>query len=92
MSLVVSTVPTIHLGMPKPALSLRVKVSARTTIVVTLLNGKSQKLASWVERVKAGEHKLVLPLPPKARHQGHDKVRITATGNRAPRTLPVTLR
>ncbi len=82
----------ILFSAPKPKLSLTVKVSKGTTLVLTLLDSKGHKLAGWAEREKTGVHKLSLLLPSKARHPAHDRLRITETGNSTPKTLPVTLR
>jgi len=90
-TLVVSRLKTIVLDTSKPKLSLTVKVSKGTTLVLTLLGSKGHKLAGWIERERTGSHKLSLLLPLTARHKGHDTLRITETGDSRPRTFPVTL-
>ena len=93
-TLTVSNLKTVVFGTSKskPRLSLTLKLSERTTLVLTLLDSRAHRLARWIEHEKAGLHKLALLLPRIARHKGHDTLRITETANNKPKTLPVNLR
>jgi hypothetical protein len=90
-TLTVSELDTVKLNTPKPKIALTLTLSKATTLVLTLLNSKDRKLVEWIEHEKPGSHKLSLLLPPLARHKGHDTLRITETGSRKPKTLPVAL-
>ncbi len=59
--------------------------------MLTLLDTKGHKLASWVEHEQSGSRKLGLLLPLVARRKGHETLRITQTGTRKPKTLKLTL-
>jgi chitodextrinase len=89
--LAVFGVKPVRLGPPKPKLVLSIGAPSRTTLVLTLFDGRGRKLAEWVKRAEAGTHRLALVLPPKARKAGRDRLRITATGGRT-RTLPISVR
>jgi hypothetical protein len=88
----ISGLKTVVLNTKTPLLSFNTKLSKKTTLVLTLLNSKEQKLASWVKHETSGLHKLNLLLPMNARHAGHETLRITETGNATPNTLSVLLR
>ena len=91
-TLVVSGLETIVLDTSKPKLSLTVRVSRETTLVLTLLSSKGHEPAAWTELAKTGSERLSLLLPLIARHKGRDTLRITETGTRKPKTFPITLR
>jgi hypothetical protein len=90
-SLTITSLKTVHLQAKHPALTLTVTLSRPGLLHVTLLDAKGKPLASWAERESEGKRTLTLVLPMKARHAGHDKLRITETGNATGETVGVTI-
>jgi hypothetical protein len=50
---------------------------------LVLNDAKGVTLARWHVHARAGRHTLSLLLPPKARHKGHDRLRVSAAGAKA---------
>lgn len=67
-------------GGQHPILSLTVRVSTATTLVVTLRDSTGRRLAAWSKRVKSGTHRLSLALPPETWHTGRKQLRLTWPG------------
>jgi hypothetical protein len=82
---------TVHLDTKPPKLHVTLKASDACSAVLTLLGPKGKTVASWKLHLLRGTTKLALVLPPKARHKGHDTLRVQ-TGNTKAKTLRVTLR
>ena len=91
-TLVFSGLETVLLDSKKPDLHLTVKLSKGTRLVLLLLDPKGKTVARWSLALRGGSHKLSLLLPLKARHAGHDRLRINQTGDSKPTTLSVFLR
>ena len=73
------------------SLGLTVHLSKATTLVLTLRDVKARVLATWHKRLKAGTHRLSLPLSAKARHAGKDTLRFAWSDGSPAKTLPLTL-
>jgi hypothetical protein len=73
-----------------PTLRFTARLSRPATLDITLLGAGGKRLASWRRHAGSGRSTLALPLPPQARHRGHDRLTITAAGS-TPATYPVTL-
>jgi hypothetical protein len=80
VTVTVSGVHAVVLGGHRPSLSLTVRVSRATTLVVTLRDSRGHKLATWNKRLIRGTHRLSFVLPPKARHAGEEQLRLTWRG------------
>jgi hypothetical protein len=86
----VSGVHAVVLGGRRPSLSLTVRVSRATTLVVTLRDSRGRKLATWNKRLIRGTHRLSLALPPKARRAGEEQLRLTWPGGHS-KTFALTV-
>ena len=71
---------------------MTVKASKTTGLTIVLLDPKGKIVARWTKHKGTGTTTFVLLLPAKARHKGHDRLKLTATGNPTPKTLPVVLK
>ncbi len=87
----VVSVQTIQLGK-KPKLHLTLKASKKSVVAITLFGPNGKTVARWTIHLSAGTKTLALALPAKARHKGHDKLRIQVGGNGKPKTVAVALR
>jgi Tol biopolymer transport system component len=85
-----SGLKTVHLKVRKPKLTFAVHLSRAATVGLMLLDAKGHTLAHWSEKGKAGANTFSLLLPVKARHAGHDRLRVTASGNTRAKVLAVT--
>jgi hypothetical protein len=83
-------VQAVVLGGHRPSLSLTVRVSRATTLVVTLRDARGRQLATWNKRLKSGTHRLSFVLPPKARHAGREQLRLTWPGGHS-KTFALTV-
>jgi hypothetical protein len=77
----VTGVQAFVLGGHRPSLSVTVRISRATTLVLTLRDPKGHKLATWRKRLIRGTHRLSLVLPPKARHADGKQLQITWPGS-----------
>jgi hypothetical protein len=86
----VKTPAAVKLGGKSPTLTVTVVLARKATLKLVLVNTKGRTAASWSRSAKAGEPKLKLVLPKKARKAGRYTLRVTVSGHTT--TVPVTLR
>jgi hypothetical protein len=91
-TLTVASISAVDLAAKRPTLAVTVKVSKTGRFIFSLRTSKGTTVASWSYELKPGLHKLALLVPLKARHAGHDTLRITETGRTKPIIRGVTLR
>jgi hypothetical protein len=89
---VIAALKPVSVHGRRPSLRLSIKASKATGLVFTLLDAKGKPAAHWTRHENAGTTTFVLLLPAKALHPGHEKLKITETGNPAPKFVPVTFR
>jgi len=73
----VTGVHAVGLAGHRTSLSLTIRVSRMTTLVMTLLDSDGHQLATWDKRITRGTHHLSLLLPLKARHARGEQLRLT---------------
>jgi hypothetical protein len=83
-------VHAVVLSGRRPSLSLTVRVSRATTLVVTLRDSRGRKLATWNKRLIRGTQRLSFVLPPKAQHAGEEQLRLTWPGGHS-KTFALTV-
>jgi len=82
----------ILLSARHPSVALVVTVSKATRLTFDLRDAGGRKLAHWSRRARKGRNAFVLALPPRARHRGHEILRISETGGSRSKTVVLTLR
>jgi hypothetical protein len=92
LTLVVSRPKAVVLKTARPTLALTVVLNRAATLSLALLDRKGHVLARWSKRVRAGNVKLALPIPARARRPGRDTLRIRAGGAARAKVVPVVLR
>jgi hypothetical protein len=90
VAITVSGLRPVVLGRGRPILSLTLHLSKATRVVLTLRDSRGRKLATWNEHPIRGTHRLSFVLPPRARHAGRDRLRLTWPGHSKTFALTVT--
>jgi hypothetical protein len=91
-SLTVAALKPVLLHMKRPSLRVTVKATKATSLTIVLVDSTGKIVARWSKRKGTGTSTFVLLLPAKARHKGHDSLKLTATGNPTAKLLPVLLK
>jgi hypothetical protein len=87
----ISGLKPVHLSSKHPVIALTITLTKGARLKISLLSPKGKHLSSWTRDEPQGKHILLLPVPKKFRHAGHDELRIGATGNAKTKTLSLTL-
>jgi Subtilase family/Domain of unknown function DUF11/Fibronectin type III domain/WD40-like Beta Propeller Repeat len=90
-ALSLSGLKTVLLHAKKPSLEFTARVSKTMTLTLTLLDSTGRQLARWTRYARAGSNSFTLLLPSKAKHAGHDVLKVSATGTTA-RSFTITLK
>ena len=90
-TITISRLKTIVLHGKRPALTFTIRASKATNLALALADPHGHVVARWHKHAKRGKNVFSLPLPARARHPGHDRLRITVAGKPSPKSFGVTL-